>query len=399
MADTIAHCSFCAKHKDQVGTLIVGHNVAICNECVALCDGLLSDKKNTSKKKLPQTEIPDPLAICEYLNLHVIGQDQAKKVLSVAIANHLKRISRSGTDIQKSNILMIGPTGTGKTLLAKTVAKYLELPFVVTDATCLTEAGYVGDDVESLITRLYTAADYNVEQCQRGIIFLDEIDKIARKSESATVSRDVSGEGVQQALLKLIEGTKCKIPAAGSRKGTNGETVEIDTTNILFIGGGAFVGLDNIIRNRIQGTSMGFGAKIATPDDYNLDQIMPDDLVRYGLIPEFVGRFGNFVNLHNLTKDQLVNILTKVRYNVVGQYQWLFDQDGVELEFDLESLDLIAERTLQTKTGARGLHSELERILMCHMFDLPRYKKNNILKVAINQDQVNTPVTLLQENL
>jgi ATP-dependent Clp protease ATP-binding subunit ClpX len=293
---------------------------------------------------------------------------------------------------------MIGPTGTGKTLMARTVAKYLDVPFVVGDATCLTEAGYVGDDVESLIARLYTAANNNVEACQRGIIFLDEIDKIARKSENATVARDVSGEGVQQALLKLVEGTRCRIPAQGGRKTSAADTVEIDTTNILFIAGGAFVGLDRIIQNRVQGTAMGFGAQLATVDQLDHEPIGPDDLVKYGMIPEFVGRFSSYVNLHALTKQQLINILTQIKGNFVSQYQWLFDQDGVELDFDSESLDLIAERTLRTRTGARGLHSELERVLLPHMFDLPRYRRQNILSVTINKTQVNTPMTLAQEN-
>ena len=397
MPESIVYCSFCDKHKDQVGTLIVGHNVAICNDCVELCGNLIKTKhKNKSKDNNLEFKIPDPRDIRDYLNKHVVGQDNAKVVLSVAIANHYKRISKPSNGIQKSNILMIGPTGTGKTLLARTVAKYLEVPFVVADATCLTEAGYVGDDVESLIARLYTAADGNMEKCQRGIIFLDEIDKIARKSESATVSRDVSGEGVQQALLKLVEGTKCRIPSQGNRK-TN-DMIEIDTTNILFIAGGAFVGLDTILKQRKQGTAMGFSAKIVDSDNTNLNEIAPDDLVRYGMIPEFVGRFSSYVNLHNLTKQQLINILTEVKDNFVEQYRWLFDQDGIELEFEPESLDLIAERTLQTKTGARGLHSELERVLLPHMFDLPRYHKQSILRVLIDKNQVNTPMTLLQEN-
>jgi ATP-dependent Clp protease ATP-binding subunit ClpX len=249
-----------------------------------------------------------------------------------------------------------------------------------------------------MIARLYTASDNDVEKCQRGIVFLDEIDKIARKSESATISRDVSGEGVQQALLKLVEGTKCRIPATGTRKNNNTETVEIDTTNILFIAGGAFVGLEKIIQNRIQGTAMGFGAQISTQTDINTEPTTPDDLVKYGMIPEFVGRFSSYVNLHNLSKQQLISILTQIKGNFVKQYQWLFEQDEVELEFDIESLDLIAERTLKTKTGARGLHSELERVLLPHMFDLPRYRKQNIPKVIINKTQVNTPMTLLQEN-
>lgn len=395
MPESIVNCSFCNKHKDQVGKLIVSHKVAICNECVDLCESLLRDKTTVKSKATPT--IPNPMEIKEYLDQYVIGQEQAKIVISVAIANHFKRINAGNTDIQKSNILMIGPTGTGKTLLAKTAAQFLQVPFVVADATTLTEAGYVGDDVESLISRLYAAADNNVEACQRGIVFLDEIDKISRKSESNTVSRDVSGEGVQQALLKLVEGTKCKIPA-GNKKSMNSDTVEIDTTNILFVGSGAFVGLENIVQKRIQGTSMGFGAQIASVEETDLSDVIPNDLVQYGLIPEFVGRFSSVVCLQNLTKQQLINILTEVQHNFVDQYKWLFDQDGVELEFDEESLDLIAERTLKTKTGARGLHSELERILMCHMFALPRYKKNNILKVAIDKNLVNTPMTLAQEN-
>ena len=399
MTTNIDHCSFCDKHKDRVGKLIVSHAVAICNECVDLCSNLLKDPKTVTEKTSTATKIIDPKDIRDYLDQHVIGQSAAKTVLSVAMANHYKRINRNDHTIAKANILMIGPTGTGKTLMARTVAKFLNVPFVIADATCLTEAGYVGDDVESMITRLYTAANGNVEACQRGIIFLDEIDKIARKSESATVSRDVSGEGVQQALLKLVEGTRCRIPVAGNRKNNATETVEIDTTNILFIAGGAFVGLDRIIQNRVQGTAIGFGAQIFSTEPDITEPVTPDDLVRYGMIPEFVGRFSSYVNLHALTKAQLISILTEVQGNFVDQYQWLFDQDSVALEFDTESLDLIAERTLQTRTGARGLHTELERVLLPHMFDLPRYKKQNILQVTINKTQVNTPMTLLQENL
>jgi ATP-dependent Clp protease ATP-binding subunit ClpX len=290
---------------------------------------------------------------------------------------------------------MVGPTGTGKTLMAKTVAQYLDVPFVIADATSLTEAGYVGDDVETMIARLYTVAEGDIERCQRGIVFLDEIDKIARKSESATVSRDVSGEGVQQALLKLVEGTKCRVPATGTKKNANAEMVEIDTTNILFIAGGAFVGLEKIVQNRVQGTAIGF---MCNSDTKEHETVGPDDLIKYGMIPEFVGRFTSCVNLHSLTKEQLISILTEVKNNFVEQYQWLFDQDSVILEFDTESLDLIAERTLATKTGARGLHSELERVLLPHMFDLPRYSRQNIPRVTINKTQVNTPMTLLQEN-
>jgi ATP-dependent Clp protease ATP-binding subunit ClpX len=396
--NSINHCSFCSKHKDQVGKLIVSHKVAICNECVDLCSGLLKDSVTQISKKKSSTVDLDPREIYNYLNQYVIGQSDAKRVLSVAIANHYKRIANTDPEIeiQKSNILMIGPTGTGKTLLARTVARYLDVPFVIADATCLTEAGYVGDDVETLISRLYSAANCDVERTQRGIIFVDEIDKISRKSENATVARDVSGEGVQQALLKLVEGTRCKIPAQGNKKSAGSDTVEIDTSRILFVAGGAFVGLDNIVRNRVRGTSIGFGASVSS--DVGHVEHTADDLVRFGLIPEFVGRFPTTVSLEQLSKDQLVNILTGVKHNFVEQYKWLFDQDGVELEFDTESLDLIAERTISTKTGARGLHSELERVLLPHMFDLSQYRKQNIIKVVINRDQVNIPKTLAQEN-
>jgi ATP-dependent Clp protease ATP-binding subunit ClpX len=392
-------CNFCTKTKDQVLKLIVGDDAAICNECVNLCSTLLVDTKKTRRNKGSQLKVPDPRAVCEYLDQHVVGQRDAKRVLSVAIVNHYKRISNPDPDIeiQKANILMLGPTGTGKTLMARTVARYLNVPFVIADATTLTEAGYVGDDVESLISRLYIAANGDVEQCERGIVFLDEIDKIARKSESSTVSRDVSGEGVQQALLKLIEGTRCRISPQGSRRTPSTDTVEIDTANILFIGGGAFVGLDQIVKTRVQGTAMGFGAKLA---DANADVVpaTPDDLVRYGLIPEFVGRFSSTVSLQGLSKAQLIDILTSIKNNFIAQYKWLFEQDGVSLDFDQDSLDLIADRTLQSRTGARGLHTELERVLLPHMFDLPRYSKQNIIRVVINKDQVNTPMTLAQEN-
>ena len=397
MSEALAHCSFCGKHKDKIGKLIVSQAVAICNECVDLCQTLLTDTKKEPATKTSSQEIPDPQAIMQYLDEHVVGQTQAKRVLSVAMVNHYKRISRPGTDIQKANLLMIGPTGTGKTLLARTVARYLDVPFVIADATCLTEAGYVGDDVESMIARLLSAANGDVTACERGIVFLDEIDKIARKSESATVSRDVSGEGVQQALLKLVEGTRCRVPAPGSRKGPGSDMVDVDTTNILFIAGGAFVGLEKITQNRVQGTAMGFAANIGAAASTEI-AVVPDDLVRYGMIPEFVGRFCTYVGLQDLTKPELIHILTGVKSNLVAQYQWLFEEDGIDLEFDTESLDLIAERTLQTRTGARGLHNELERVLLPHMFDLPRYSKQDIVKVMINKTQVNTPMTLLKQN-
>jgi ATP-dependent Clp protease ATP-binding subunit ClpX len=393
-------CNFCGKHKDAVAKLIVANSVAICNECVDLCQTLLVDEiDETSNAK--ETPTLDPLAIKSHLDQYVIGQDQAKQVLSVAVVNHYKRINNQdkNTEIEKANILMLGPTGSGKTLLARTVARYLDVPFVIADATSLTEAGYVGDDVESLISRLYAAADFNVDRCQRGIVFVDEIDKIARKSESTSITRDVSGEGVQQALLKLVEGTKCRITPQGGRKHPSGETVEIDTTNILFIAGGAFVGLETILRNRIKGSTIGFGSKLANQDVGNLmNQTMPDDLVRFGLIPEFVGRFPSWVSLQELTKQDMLRILQDVKHNYISQYHWLFERDEVELNFTPAALELIAERTIANKTGARGLHSELERVLMPHMFYLAEYRRQGIATVDIDVDQVNTPKELRAVN-
>ena len=391
-------CSFCNKHKDAVTKLIVGENVAICNECVDLCQNLLADEaldKSTAIK--PQSV--DPVAIKEFLDEYVIGQNNAKIVLAVAIANHYKRINNKDkeTEIEKVNILMFGPTGSGKTLLAKSVARYLDVPFVIADATSLTEAGYVGDDVESLVSRLYAAADYDVERCQRGIIFVDEIDKISRRSESASITRDVSGEGVQQALLKLVEGTKCRIVPQGGRKHPSGETVEIDTTNILFIAGGAFVGLDNIVKTRVQGTNIGFGAEMKRTES-SLDQTSPDDLVRFGLIPEFVGRFPTWVGLEELTQADLVRILVGIKHSYIEQYKWLFGQDEISLDFTPDALEQIATNTILNKTGARGLHSELERVLLPHMYRLPEYRRNNITSIEIDKTMVNTPKELKQAN-
>jgi ATP-dependent Clp protease ATP-binding subunit ClpX len=392
--DSIYNCSFCGKHKDSVTKLIVGENVAICNECVDLCQNLLVD--NPAEVKAATTPSLDPRKIREHLDQYVIGQDRAKILLSVAIANHYKRIANQDPEheIEKANILMLGPTGSGKTLLARTVARYLDVPFVIADATSLTEAGYVGDDVESLISRLFAAAGGDIEKTQRGIVFVDEIDKISRKSESASITRDVSGEGVQQALLKLVEGTKCRITPTGGRKHPTGETVEIDTTNILFIAGGAFVGMENIVKNRVKGTSIGFGADVRTDEKAQLSQTTPDDLVRFGLIPEFVGRFPAWVALQELDKADLVRILQEVKHNYVSQYQWLFRQDDVELGFTKDSLDLIAERTIKNKTGARGLHSELERVLLPHMYNLARYRSDGIKQVDIDQALVNSPKEL-----
>jgi len=351
-------CNFCSKHKDAVAKLIVGDSVAICNECVDLCGTLLVDDPVVHSDQ----PVLDPLAIKKHLDEYVIGQNLSKQVLSVAVVNHYKRINNrdKNTEIEKANILMLGPTGSGKTLLARTVARYLDVPFVIADATSLTEAGYVGDDVESLISRLFAAADYDVERCQRGIVFVDEIDKIARKSEGTSITRDVSGEGVQQALLKLVEGTKCRITPQGGRKHPAGDTVEIDTTNILFIAGGAFVGLETILKNRIKGSTIGFGSKLSSQEFENLmDKTMPDDLVRFGLIPEFVGRFPSWVSLQELTKEDMLRILQDVKHNYISQYHWLFERDEVELNFTQAALEMIAVRTIANKTGARGLHSEL----------------------------------------
>ena len=398
-SDTLDNCSFCGKHKDSVAKLIVGNEVSICNECVDLCQTLLKDELPEKSKEITDDTL-DPRAIKDHLDNYVIGQDHAKMVLSVAIANHYKRIANADPDveIEKANILMLGPTGSGKTLLARTVARYLDVPFVIADATSLTEAGYVGDDVESLITRLYTAAGGDVAKTQRGIVFVDEIDKISRRSESASITRDVSGEGVQQALLKLVEGTKCRITPQGGRKHPQGETVEIDTANILFIAGGAFVGLDSIVKSRVKGTSMGFNAKVSSDTGAHLDQTTPEDLIKFGMIPEFVGRFPSWVALSELTKPDLIRILQDVKHSYVSQYQWIFKRDQVELNFSPDSLDLIAERTIANKTGARGLHSELERVLLPHMYNLAQYRIGGIQTLNINTDLVNNPESLREIN-
>jgi ATP-dependent Clp protease ATP-binding subunit ClpX len=389
-------CSFCNKHKDDVKKLIVANDVAICNDCVDLCQKLLQEDPVTREHN--HTDI-DPQELKRYLDQYVIGQDRAKVVLAVAIANHYKRIQNRDPEIEldKANILMLGPTGSGKTLLARTVARYLDVPFAIADATSITEAGYVGDDVESLIQRLLTAAGGDVEKCRRGIIFVDEIDKIARKSESTSITRDVSGEGVQQALLKLVEGTVCRVPAGGGRKHPGGEMIEIDTANILFIAGGAFVGLDQIVKKRLFGSSMGFNAEVKVSGDVDLQKTMPDDLVKFGLIPEFVGRFPSWVSLDELTTDDLVHVLTDTKNSLIRQYQHLFASDSIDLDFENEALTTIAQRSADFGTGARALHSELERVLMPHMFAIKRYRDRGINRVVINREQINNPQPVYKE--
>lgn len=392
MSDYKTHCSFCNKEKDVVSKLIVSDGVAICNECVSLCQDLLQDRPPTDVQSTAKINL-DPRDLKNYLDQYVIGQEQAKIVLSVAIVNHYKRIActDSNREISKSNILMIGPTGSGKTLLAKSVAKYLDVPFTIADATSITEAGYVGDDVESLISRLYNVSGNDINKTQRGIIFIDEIDKISRKSESTNITRDVSGEGVQQALLKLVEGTKCRIPVSGGRKHPAGEMLEIDTTNILFIAGGAFVGLEKIIQNRVSGSSIGFNSPVKSKRETSIGEVVPDDLVKFGMIPEFVGRFPGVVTLDELDKQDLVKILTDVKNNYVDQYQWLFQQDQVDLQFSGSGIEAIVDRALNSGTGARALHSEIERTLMPHMFHLRHYQDQGIKCIDIDADMVNNP--------
>lgn len=392
---TPEHCSFCNKHKDSVQKLIVSDTVAICNECVDLCQELLTEQTQESESR------PDPLdprAIKTYVDQWVIGQDHAKIVLAVAVVNHYKRLSRTAADpdIAKANILMLGPTGSGKTLLARSIARYLDVPFVVADATSLTEAGYVGDDVESMIGRLHANAGYNISRTQRGIVFVDEIDKISRRSESASITRDVSGEGVQQALLKLVEGTMCRVPAQGNRKHPGGDMIEIDTTNILFIAGGAFVGIDSIIGRRLRGTSMGFNTPLARDHGSDLTAVTPDDLVRFGMIPEFVGRFPVIVPLSALTRADLLRILTGVRDNLQQQYQWLLAQDGIELNFNSQALEAMVDRAQASGTGARALHGEMERALLPHMFAAGQYREVGVKRINIGIEDINTP-TMRQE--
>ncbi len=394
MTDTkISHCSFCGNHKDSVTKLIVGEDVAICSDCVELCDSLIADDSTIEANKKEEIQY-DPESIKTFLDDHIIGQNQAKMVLSVAIANHYKRVNHppKNLDITKGNVLIIGPTGSGKTLLAKTVAKYLKVPFVVTDATSLTEAGYVGDDVESMISMLLNAAGGDKALAERGIVFVDEIDKIARKSEGSSITRDVSGEGVQQALLKLVEGTICRVPASGGRKHPGGDMVEVNTKNILFIGGGAFVGLKEIVDNRLNGTSIGFGALIKDKHkESDLSQVTPDDLTKFGMIPEFIGRFTTTVSVSNLTKDELVHVLTMVKNNYLEQYKYLLSLDNIALTFTDDAVEQLAENTMKLNTGARGLHTEVEKVLMPHMFHTKKYRDDKITALSIDREQVLNP--------